>query len=183
MHCCFFHYIIIIFLSTIFPHRQHIGSMQQTIPTTTTNCLSCTTVGPDGFKPWHIIGGIWRFSWNYDAHRASLQSRCIFWSRRWGLSVSVSVGCERAIDQSGLCLSTTLMCWRARCRAQVITASVKSSADCFSSPHGRHSRKPITSGNAKSPGSLLLFSSAFTKDTLKLGKQRVLLCGFVSQKQ
>lgn len=30
--------------------------------------------------------------------------------------------------------------------AQVITASVKSFTDCFSSPHGRHSWKPITLG-------------------------------------
>lgn len=32
--------------------------------------------------------------------------------------------------------------------AQVITASVKGFADCFSSPHGHHSRKPITFGGA-----------------------------------
>lgn len=34
--------------------------------------------------------------------------------------------------------------------AQVITASVKSFAHCFSSPHGHHSRKSITQGNTKS---------------------------------
>ena len=52
------------------------------------------------------------------------------------------------VDQScDVCLPAVL---KRLYRAQVITASVKSFADCFSSPHGRHSRKPITPGNSKS---------------------------------
>lgn len=34
---------------------------------------------------------------------------------------------------------------------QVITASVKGFADCFSSPHGHHSRKTIPQGKTHSP--------------------------------
>lgn len=50
------------------------------------------------------------------------------------------------VDHSGC-----LILWCA-CVSQVITASVKSFADCFSSPHGHHTRKPIPQGNTNSPG-------------------------------
>lgn len=91
-------------------------------------------------------------------------TRSMFLLRRGWMVHSVSCQDVPFRCSAGFCPSPFVSGWSQRAHplhrcarvlvqksAQVITASVKSFADCFSSPHGHHSRKPITQGNTKSP--------------------------------
>lgn len=88
----------------------------------------------------------------------SNNSSCLLWlciMVRLGIALFVKMSSETcpSLSVSGRSQRVSLLfvCLMLLCEsAQVITASVKSFAHCFSSPHGHHSRKSITQGNTKS---------------------------------
>lgn len=94
---------------------------------------------------------------------------------RWSPQVDSALPRLSVVDHRG-CVYYSGVLKRLWKSAKVIIASVKSFSDCFSSPHGHHSRKQITQGNTKSPRPIC-YSIAKGRKTWK----RVGMCSFLFQ--
>lgn len=153
------------------PLKQGICSFYSSICVSRNNplkdCSGSFRIIPDNLLHNHV--GLLLFNqWIESGHLDGLDlydgTRSVFLLRRGWMVHSVSCQDVPFRCSAGFCPSPFVSGWSQRAHplhrcarvlvqksAQVITASVKSFADCFSSPHGHHSRKPITQGNTKSP--------------------------------
>lgn len=121
--------------------------------------VSCPAALCAGFGIWacSIIVNRSAVHSRFSALFVCLHPSCVWRGSRPSLSLSdITEGASRS---------------RYACVRQVITASVKGFADCFSSPHGRHSRKTIPQGKAHSPVPICHRAAAREKPVAPVGAQ------------